>query len=281
MKWFKSALVCGLLVAGGVQSAFAQWRDFSSVSENIKSTDNIITEMRLQWVGDYRQVKAQLQGTMEILADPPAIKSISPGGSFALEEKNGNQYRKLLVESDSKGALSYRYEVQAENAVFSSIAQQWFAALFLEIVREAGINSRQRTQGLVDRYGENAVFQEIDQIERERSKRFYYERLLEQETLSDSTLLKIATRIQHEFAADANLRIIISDMTTRPKLDTATWQALLKAVAEVNNDATRANLLIDMAAALPADSRVQSAYRTTASGIRTEVEKKRALSALK
>lgn len=268
-----------LLFLGLVQMGWAQWRDFSSVSEEIKATDGRITQMRLEWSGDHRQVKAQLHGTMEITAEKPSIKSISPGGRFSLEERKGNQYRRLLIQHGDGGAFDYRYEVQAEKAIFSAIARQWFESLLLEIVREAGINSRQRTEAIVREHGENAVFREIDRIERERSKRFYYERLLEQKSLSDSTLYQIAKRIRSEFAADANLKIVIAEMVGKHKMSVATLLALLQAVQEVNNEATRANLLIDIAAILPNDASVHNAFQKAANTIRSDVERRRALAA--
>lgn len=260
---------------------FGQWKGFSSVTENIKASDGVITQLRLEWSGGTRQIKAQLHGTMELFAYKPTIKDISPGGSFVLEERNGKIYRKLIVGNNNKGKLDYRYEVQAEKAEFSSIARQWFESVLLEIVLEAGINSRQRAQAIYEQSGEQGILQEISQIERERSKRFYYERLLEFESVSDSTLFEVASRIREEFTADANLKIVITEMVAKHKLSANTLIAVLRAAKEVNNEVTRANLLVDIAAKLPKNQKVTAYYREVANSIGSDVERQRALSALK
>lgn len=260
---------------------FGQWKGFSSVTENIKASDGVITQLRLEWSGGARQVKAQLQGTMALFADRPAIKNISPGGSFVLEERNGKIYRKLAVRNNKRSKLDYRYEVQAEAAVFSDIAKQWFESVLLEIVREAGISSRQRAQVIYAQSGEQGILQEISHIERERSKRFYYERLLENESVGDTTLFEVASRIRDEFTADANLRIVISEMVAKHKMSAKTVIAVLRAAKEVNNEVTLANLLVDIATKLPDNQKITAYYREVANSIGSDVERKRALSALK
>ncbi|MFQ5631254.1 MAG: hypothetical protein ACE5I1_20980 [bacterium] len=259
----------------------AQWKGFSSISENIKASDGIITQLRLEWSGGARQVKAQLQGTMELYADREEIKRISEGGSFVLEERSGKIYRQVIVSSDKGEKLEYRYEVQAEPAVFSGIAKQWFDDLLLEIVHEAGINSRQRAQAIYAVSGEQGILREISQIERERSKRFYYERLLENKFVSDSTLIAVAQQIKNEFTADVNLRIVISDIVSKHKMSDRTLIELLRAVKEVNNEVTQANLLTDIATILPNDQKVVAFYRKVANAIHSDVERQRALSATK
>lgn len=281
MGRIKFFVLGALLLPAAQPSVFAQWKDFSSISETIKATDGRITQMRIDWSGSQRQIRVRLKGTLTFVDDQTAVAALSAGGRLSVEERKAGLYRKLEVRSTPDGALQYRYFVHAEPAIFGEIARRWFSALLLEIVREAGINSRQRAKALYARNGEKAILEEIARIDRERSKRFYYERLLEQQAVSDSVLHRIARQIRREFSADANLRIVISKMAARHPMSPATLLAVLDAVREINNEATRANVLTDVAAILPDNPAVLARYQKVANTIQSSVERQRALSASK
>lgn len=272
-------LLVGIFCSGPLS---AQWGDFSSISENIKARNGIITELRIDWSGPERQLIARLDGTMTLFDDRPAIRTISPGGQFYLEERQNALYRKVTVRALPNGELSYEYEVQARPAHFSEIARDWFAQRLLEIVREAGINSRQRTAVLYKKAGESGILEEIAQIHRERSRRFYYERLLEFPAVSDSALYAVAVQVRANFLTDANLRIVLSGMVRRHRLSERTFLAVLEAIREINNEVTRANLLTEIATILPpSNARLRAAYREIAGTIQSAVERERVLSASK
>lgn len=258
-----------------------QWGDFSSVNESIKAADGVVSQMRLDWTGSQRHVKVRLRGNLQFAENDSDIESLSPNGLFELEERVDQQYRKLEITSDRNGKLNYQFLRNSRRAEYDPEAKRWFSAILLEVIRETGVNSRIRAERLHTAGGESAVFAEINTIRRERSKRFYYQRLLERNDLSTTTLHQIPIRIRLEFSDDAHLRIILTEMLGKKKLPADALSEVIITAKKINNEVTRANILVDVASALPNDAQLREQLTQAAHTIRATAERQRVLEAMK
>ncbi len=261
----------------------AQWGDFTSIDENVKATDGVITKMRIDWTGPFRYVKVRLNGEFEVSETFDGVRRLTPGTALIIEEKREKQYRKLEIRDfEKEDQPVYRYSYQFEEKPYDAAAQAWFAEIMIEIIREAGVLSRQRAAKIHAADARHGLLTEIDKINRERSKRFYYERLLEQRDIETETLDAILKRIPQEFEADANFRIVLSEMLSRHELKGELLREWIQVTPEVNNDVTRANLLTDVVNKIsPDDLETMAVYRKAAESIRSETERTRALAGLK
>lgn len=277
--FFLAAMAAAMLLAR--PDASGQWGDFSSVNESIKAADGVVSQMRLDWTGSQRHVKVRLRGNLQFAEDDSDIGSLSPNGLFELEERVDQQYRKIEITSDRHGKLSYQFSRNSRRAEYDFEAKRWFSGLLLEVIRETGVNSRTRAERLHAAGGESAILAEINTIRRERSKRFYYQRLLERSDLSTATLHQLPIRIRLEFSDDAHLRIILTEMLGKKKLPADALSEVIITAKKINNEVTRANILVDVAAALPNDAQLREQLSEAAHTIRATAERQRVLEAMK
>ncbi len=255
----------------------AQHNGFTSVYDKLRSRDSTITHMLVDWRGPERTVRARLRGTFVIAAGETGVRTVGRGGVVEFEERQGGTYRRLQVR-EKKGKVEYRYFVNFEPKQFDAEARRWFAELLREIVRETGITSRLRVERILASGGVTAVFREIDAIESERSRRMYYERLLESTVLPADTLAMIVQRIRGVFSADRNIELVLEAVLQQENCTPAVLSAIIRTSREINDERSRADLLADVALVIPEDElRLREQLEAEVGRLRSEMERRRVL----
>jgi len=259
---------------------YGQWGGYTSVSESIKASNGVITKMSVEWQDGQRQVRVKSRGKITINLEENDLESISPNGWFVLEARTRQHFRRITIESNTRGNLSYHYATEATSTGWGTKQQAFFSRVFQEVIRETGILSRARADLIYSKEGEEGILREMKSIKRERSRRFYCERLLDLEDLKPATLLAIAKE-STKFKADANIKIIVSRLIDVNQTSTLCQLAMLDAISSINDEVTRANVLSDFSMIRRDNIAIKEAFDRIAYSIHSPVERTRVLSARK
>jgi beta-lactamase regulating signal transducer with metallopeptidase domain len=218
------------------------YRRGADVSTSMNVNDDRM-ELRIQM--DDCRLTIEARGDVEFNPQETDVVSISRGGYFEIEEREGANTRRLEVRPAGDGGVERRWLVDGEGQEYDQGAREWFAELLPVLFRRAGYQAEKRAARILDQQGVSGLQQEIALIPSDYVARKYYEVLLTQGDLSE-----------------AQLR-----------------EAVRQAGQDLESDYELAELLIEVAEEHPADESVQIAYVGAAGSIESDYETRRVLDA--
>jgi len=142
------------------------------------------------WTEGTRRLEVDVHGTVEFTDDDRDVKSLSPGGSFQVEESrllvfSGRRYQ---VTADSSGRLSRFYFDHGHVVPADNQAQAWLMGVMPELIRRTGLGAVPRVQRILKQGGVAAVLSEISRIQDDSAKRIYLQELVRRGNLSAEQL---------------------------------------------------------------------------------------------
>ena len=118
--------------------------------------------------------------------------------------------REVEVTAGDDEAPRYAYSVDGERASFEDDGRAWLDDLLPEILRESGLNARQRVARIRRDGGIAAVLADISHTESTSAKRAAYDALLHEGNLSDDDVAKIAQQAGDDLSSsDGELRGVL------------------------------------------------------------------------
>jgi len=120
----------------------------------------------------------QVKGDIELKNDDSGIKSISPGGYLKISKKTFGNKRSVVIESDSRGELSYEYYEGNKKIQYQPEGRKWFADVLLDVVRLTGIDAENRTKRIYAKKGVDGVLEEIGELSSNSVQALYFKSLL-------------------------------------------------------------------------------------------------------
>lgn len=263
-------------------------------------------------VGDCR-LEIEMEGEVTFTNDDSDVASVSRGGYFEIEEREGGTTRELRIEP-STGGLERRWRVDGETRPYDADARAWLARTLPVVFRRTAINADARARRILAEGGVDALLQEIELIPSDHVAGRYYRILLAQADLGPATIRRVvreagrridsdfelgrlliaiaehqpldeAVRIAYVEAAgsidsDFEHRRVLSAILQREGLSREMAEAMLRSATRIASDFELARLLMQLVDAHPLDETLAPAFFEAVDGIDSDFQRRRVLSAV-
>ncbi len=147
--------------------------------------------------------EVDLRGDIEFLDDDSGVKKLSRGGYLNFKQREGRNSRSLEIRSE-RGEIVYVYRVNGRRIDIDGSVRDDIADLMLMIIRETGINARERVARILKEDGPDGVFEEIEQIDSSSSNSSYFIAFVELGKLGDSDLRKLVRMAPDQIASSGS-----------------------------------------------------------------------------
>jgi beta-lactamase regulating signal transducer with metallopeptidase domain len=251
-----------------------------------------------------------VDGTVEFTDDDADVKSLSPHGSFRIEDGGLLSKRAYEVKADGAGNLTRFYSVGWSTKPMDDEGRAWLARTLPQVIRDSGIGAGPRVTRILRQGGPPAVLTEIGRIHSDGSKRVYLEQLFSQALLKPSEL-KDGTRLIRSISSDgdkaqvivtvdanyftADLRSclfdaaesihsdgdkrrVLSDIVKKDGGSLETLASTARAARRISSDGDKAEVLMDIAGPYRPGGGVDMAYFEAANSISSDGDHARVLS---
>ena len=285
-----------------------------STSTNSTTSRDGTKQWRVIWREGDCAYEIDARGEITYNRDVTDVESISRGGSFAIEQDDDGETRRLEIRPRSDGTLERQYSVNGDSRPYDADARAWLAGALIALDRQTAFAADQRVPAILDRGGVNAVFQEISLLGSDYARRRYYTKLLSMRSLDRAQVRRVVEQAGTEMESDYELaelliaaskldafgddshmafvsasRTIGSDyerrrtlnaLLRRDQLAPSTVQALLEAASTIGSDYELAELLIDVAKRYAVDEQTRPVYIKAVGSIGSDYEHRRVLSTI-
>ena len=191
-----------------------------------------------------RCLQVALWGKVEFTDDEHDVRQVSRDGRFYVRERRSNADRELTVTPGDGDAPRYAYSVDGERASFDDEGRGWLAELLPEVLRESGLNAKQRVGRIRRDGGVAAVLADIERTQSTSAKRAAYEALLQEGSLSSDDEARVARQAGTDLASsDGELRAVLEAMGKRGHLAAPMAEAFGAAVEHMSSDGEKRELL--------------------------------------
>lgn len=152
----------------------------------------------------FQSMDINYDGVIRVSNDDRSIKSISPGGYLKISIRTFGNSRKLLVNSDSRGKLSYEFRVGRQEVPFEPEGRRWLEDVLIQVVRSSGLDAEGRAQRFYSNGGLDAFLDELSQIHSNNVKSRYFSALLDNNELSNRELSDVAYSIAGKLSSNTD-----------------------------------------------------------------------------
>jgi beta-lactamase regulating signal transducer with metallopeptidase domain len=232
------------------------------------------------WSGDDCSVELRSEGEIQFNADMTAIESISSGGYFEVNVREGATLRQIRVSPSGSG-LQYVYKVNGSQQPFEGEAKTWFANFLLSLERATGLAAETRVPALLAKGGPAAVLDEIGNLQGDYVRGIYFRKLLDQPNLPPAIVVRVISQAGHEIASDYELGRVLMEVSRQYRLNDETSRtAFLTAADRLKSDYEHSRVLIELLRRPDISSENVRMALNSAAGIKSDYEKSRILLAL-
>jgi beta-lactamase regulating signal transducer with metallopeptidase domain len=217
----------------------------SGTSTSIHSSDDS-DDTSFQYISSSagRCLQVALWGKVEFSDDERDVQSISRDGRLYVRERRPNADRELTVTPGDGGGPRYAYSVDGERASFDDEGRAWLADLLPTVLRESGLNARQRVARIRREGGVSAVLADIKRTQSTSAKRAAYDALLQEGTLSSDEEARVARQAGTDLASsDGELRAVLEAIGKRGHMAAPMAEAFGAAVEHMSSDGEKRELL--------------------------------------
>jgi hypothetical protein len=161
-----------ILIGGAIAGALLWSGVISAMQDGCRTLETNVRQNSTQVSGGSRTVRLEnalcrlelrTRGDIAYSPDFRGIATVSPGGSFTLEEREGGVHRRLTLTWRS-GAPESSYQVGGRTQAFDAIAQAWLADRLLLLYRSNGLAAPERAAWLLRTQGLDAVLAEAERV---------------------------------------------------------------------------------------------------------------------
>ena len=208
------------------------------------SDDNDDTSFQYISSSAGRCLQVALWGKVEFSEDERDVRSVSRDGRLYVRERRPNADRELTVTPGDGDGPRYAYSVDGEQASFDDEGRGWLADLLPTVLRESGLNAKQRVARIRRDGGVSAVLADIARTQSTSAKRAAYEALLQGGTLSSDEEARVARQAGTDLASsDGELRAVLEAIGKRGPMAASMAEAFGAAVEHMSSDGEKRELL--------------------------------------
>jgi beta-lactamase regulating signal transducer with metallopeptidase domain len=278
------------------------------------TTDDGSKRWRVKWSQGDCSFEMDARGEFKWNRDVTDIESISSGGSFTVEQRDGDDTRRLVIRPSASGSLDRAYTVNGAKAEYDDAARAWFADALLALERQTAFAVDQRVPALLARGGVESVLQETTLLGSDYARRRYYTKLLSLRQLDRAQVRRVVEQAGSEMSSDYELaellvamakldafgddshaafvsaskkiesdyerRRALNALLQRDGLAPTTVQALLDAAGSIGSDYELATLLIDVSKRYAMNDQTRPAYIKALGSIESDYEHRRVLATI-
>jgi hypothetical protein len=218
-------------------------RNGSSTSIHSSSDDD---DSSFQYISSSngRCLQVAVWGKVDFTPDERDVSHLSNDGRLYVRERRADVDRELTVTPGDGDAPRYAYSVDGERANFEEDGRAWLGTLLPEVIRESGINARQRVARLRRDGGVEAVLADISRTQSTSAKRAAYEALLRDGNLSSEDEARLARQAGTDLSSsDGELRAVLEAVGRRGHQAPAMAEALGAAVEHMSSDGEKRAVL--------------------------------------
>jgi hypothetical protein len=191
-----------------------------------------------------RCLQVALWGKVDFSEDEREVRSVSRDGRLYVRERRPNADRELTVTPGDGDEPRYAYSVDGERASFDDEGRAWLADLLPVVLRESGLNARQRVARIRREGGVSAVLADIKRTQSTSAKRAAYDALLQEGTLSSDDEARVARQAGTDLASsDGELRAVLEAIGKRGHMAAPMAEAFGAAVEHMSSDGEKRELL--------------------------------------
>lgn len=278
------------------------------------TSDNGSKRWLVKWSRGDCSFEMNARGEFKLNRELTDIESIASGGSFTIEQRDGDDTQRLVIRPNANGSLERTYTVNGEKAEYGATARTWLAEALLQLERQTAFAVDQRVPALLERGGVDAVLQETTLLGSDYARRRYYTKLVSLRQLDREQVRRVVEQAGSEMSSDYELaellvamakldafgddshaafvsaskkiesdyerRRALNALLQRDGLAPATVQALLDAASTINSDYELATLLIDVSKRYAMNDQTRPAYIKALGSIDSDYEHRRVLATI-
>lgn len=284
-----------------------------SHSSSISSGDGS-KRWRVMWSQGDCSFEMDARGEFKWNRDVTDIESISSGGSFTIEQHNGDDTKRLAIRPRADGTLERTYSVNGTKTEYDAAARAWFADALIALERQTAFAADQRVPAILERGGVDGVLQEITLLGSDYARRRYYTKLLSMRQLDQGQVRRVVEQAGSQMSSDYELaellvavakldafgddshpafvsaakkidsdyerRRALNALLQKERLAPATVQALLDAASTIDSDYELAELLIDVSKRYAMNDEMRPVYIKAVGSIGSDYEHRRVLATI-
>ncbi len=225
--------------AGGICDWEVKGRQRRSTSINVDDGGSV--RARIEF--DDCRLNIDIDGTARFNDDESDILSISGDGSFEMEEKEGRESRRVVIDIDRNGELRRRWYVNGREQDFDDEAREWLAGMLPTMFRVTGIQAEERALRILTRGGSDALLTEISFISGDHTASKYYGVLLTQPDLDEDTYRRVVRQASEEISSDHSLAMLLLKIAEDHPMEASVQIAYVEASGSISSDHEQARVL--------------------------------------
>lgn len=232
------SLAVAILSIFAQSQSWAQKKSSSSSMSISRNNDNGRGSGSMTMINDGVSIKMEYEGKITFNEEETAVKSLSPNGYLKYKKND----KKLVIESNSKGEVSYEFYDDGEKLAFDERGKKFLAEAIKDMV-SYGTDAEGRVERIYKKGGAAAVLKEVGNMQSDHVKSIYFEYLLTNHQLSSSEMTEIAQKVGTAIDSDFEKGKLLGKFSGDYLKNTATAKAYLDAVISINSDFEKANAL--------------------------------------
>ena len=221
-------------------------REDSKSNVSIQSNSH---DSRDSWTVRYTRdgcsLEVRAEGKFKLRPDLADLESISGGGWFRVEERDGRNSRRIEIRSGPGGALEHAYWVNGDRATYDDAARRWLASTLLAVERRTAFTADTRVPQLYRAGGLRGLLSEIAMMPSDYAKSRYFGSLLEMDLPLDTNALnEVVARAASDLkGSDYYLSQMLGTLASHRSANEHTWRAYAQAAGGMKSDYYRSQAL--------------------------------------
>lgn len=226
-------------------------------------------------------LELRAEGTFKITTDLTDLESLSSGGWFRIEEREGRSSRRLEIRNDGRG-LERSFWVNDDRATYDAAAQAWLAGTLLEVERRTAFSADTRVPELYRTAGLASVLSEIALMRGTHATSRYYGALLQMDVrLDTNTLNEVVRSASRDFrSSDYYMSEVLGKLAAYPSANEATWRTFAEAAGRMKSDYYKAAVLKKVLSSGKPGAETSGVILRSVSGMKSDYYKSQSLMSL-
>jgi hypothetical protein len=202
----------------------------------------------MSWSNDSERVDVHLRGTVTFTDDLTDVKSMSDDGELTIREWRAIIPHTIEIRS-SGGTLTRTYYVAGVKRAWDAEATRMLHDRLPGLVRNSGLGAEQRVKSILASKGVPGVLAEIDLITSDYGRRRYYVALIDEARLDAAGVMPILAGVGRSIRSDYERGQVLQHVASRVRLNEQASTAYTQAMSGMRSDYERRRALTALFAA--------------------------------